>query len=72
MASYRRDHHWAFAQGAGQQFAKEGDITLMRATRECTTHISERREPSCIQVHVFRFNAYDSFTLGFGLMRTFK
>ena len=72
MVSYRPHHHWAFTLGAGQEFAKEGDLLLLRAGTEYTIHLGGPWETSGSLAYDFRFDAYDSWTLGIGITRTFK
>jgi len=72
MVSYRPHHHWAFTLGAGQEFAKEGDLLLMRAGTEYTIHLSGAWESSGSLAYDFRFDAYDSWMLGIGITRTFQ
>ena len=72
MASYRPHHHWAFTGGAGAEFAKEGDLFLMRAGTEYTIHLGGPWETSGSFAYDFRFDAYDSYTLGIGITRTFR
>jgi hypothetical protein len=72
MTTYRPHEHWAFMLGAGAEFAKEGNLFLMRAGTEYTIHLSGAWETSGSLAYDFRTNAYDSWTLGFGVTRTFK
>lgn len=72
MVSYRPHHHWAFTLGGGQEFAKEGDLLLMRAGAEHTIHLGGPWETSGSLAYDFRFDAYDSWTLGIGITRTFR
>ena len=71
MATYRPHHHWAFILGAGEEFAEEGNLFLMRAGTEYAVHLSGAWETSGSLAYDFRFNAYDSFTLGVGLTHAF-
>ncbi|MFN9325685.1 MAG: hypothetical protein ACK6A5_09885, partial [Flavobacteriales bacterium] len=64
--------HWAFTLGAGHEFAKEGELLLMRAGTEYTIHLGGPWETSGSLAYDFRFDAYDSWTLGIGITRTFK
>jgi hypothetical protein len=72
MFTYRPHHHWAFALGGGAEFAKEGDLFLMRAGTEYTIHLGGPWETSGSLAYDIRFDAYDSWTLGIGITRTFK
>lgn len=72
MATYRPHTHFAFTLGAGQEFAKEGDLALMRAGVEYAIHLGGHWETSGSLAYDFRFNAYDSWTLGIGVTRTFR
>ena len=71
MATFRPHEHWAFTLGAGEEFAKEGNLTLMRAGVEYSIHLSGAWETSGSFAYDLRFNAYDSYTYGFGVMRRF-
>ncbi|MEZ4739840.1 MAG: hypothetical protein R2818_10940 [Flavobacteriales bacterium] len=71
MASYRPHEHWSFILGMGEEFAKEGNLTLMRAGMEYSIHLSGAWETSGSFAYDFRFDAYDSFTFGFGVARRF-
>ncbi len=72
MVSYRPHHHWAFTAGAGEEFAKEGNLVLMRAGTEYTIHLGGAWETSGSLAYDIRFDAYDSWTIGIGVTRTFK
>lgn len=72
MASFRPHHHWAVTLGAGAEFAQEGDLFLMRAGTEYTIHLGGPWETSGSFAYDFRSNAYDSYTLGIGITRTFR
>ena len=71
MATFpSQHHHWAFVLGAGEEFAKEGNLFLVRAT-EYTVHLSGAWETSGSATYDFRFDAYDSVMLAFGVTRVF-
>jgi hypothetical protein len=72
MATYRPHEHLAFTLGAGQEFAQEGNLPLARAGVEYTIHLGGPWETSGSFAYDFRFNAYDSYTLGIGITRTFR
>ena len=72
MFTYRPHHHWAFALGGGQEFAEEGNLPLVRAGVEYTIHLGGAWETSGSLAYDFRFDAYDSWTLGIGITRTFQ
>ena len=71
MATFRPHHHLAFILGAGEELAKEGNLFLVRAGAEYSIHISGPWETSGSLAYDFRFNAYDSWTLAFGIARGF-
>lgn len=71
MLSYRPHEHWSFILGMGEEFAKEGNLTLMRAGVEYSIHLSGAWETSGSFAYDFRFDAYDSYTFGFGVARRF-
>lgn len=72
MLSYRPHHHWAFILGGGIEFAKEENLALVRAGTEYTIHLGGPWETSGSLAYDFRFDAYDSYTLGIGVTRVFK
>ncbi|MCC7501494.1 MAG: hypothetical protein IT229_03130 [Flavobacteriales bacterium] len=72
MATYRPFEHWAFTLGGGMEFAKEEDLALLRAGTEYTIHLGGPWETSGSLAYDFRMNAYDSWTLGLGITRTFR
>ena len=72
MATYRPHEHWAFTLGGGVELAKEEDLALIRAGTEYTIHLGGPWETSGSLAYDFRLNAYDSWTLGLGITRTFR
>lgn len=71
MASFRPRHHFTFLGGAGAEFAPEGDLFLLRGAVEYTIHLGSSWETAGSLTYDARFDAYDSWTLGIGLTRTF-
>jgi len=72
ILTYRPHHHWAFALGGGQEFAEEGNLPLVRAGLEYTIHLVGHWETSGSFAYDFRFDAFDSYTLGIGISRVFR
>ncbi|MBL7982551.1 MAG: hypothetical protein JNL52_12165 [Flavobacteriales bacterium] len=71
MATYRPGEHWSFILGAGQEFAKEQDLFLLRAGLEYSMHLGGVWETSASLAYDARFDAYDSWMLGIGITRMF-
>jgi len=72
MVSWRPGKHLSILLGGGQEFAKEGDLPLMRAGAEYTIHLGGALGTSGSFAYDFRFDAYDSYTLGIGIARLFR
>lgn len=71
MLTWRPGHHWSILLGVGREFAKEHDLSLARAGVEYTTPIHGAWELVASLAYDFRFEAYDSYTLGVGVARRF-
>jgi hypothetical protein len=72
MVSWKPRKHVSMLLGCGEEFAKEGDLFLMRAGVEYTIHLGGAWETSGSFAYDFRFNAYDSYTFGIGVTHTFR
>jgi len=72
MASWRPHQHWSFIAGAGAEFAREGDLFLLRGGAEYTIHLGGAWETAGSLAYDARLNAYDSWTIGIGVVRTFR
>lgn len=67
MLTWRPQHHWSFLLGGGCEFAREEDLLLARAAAEFTTPIHGAWELVASLAYDFRFDTYDSYTLGVGV-----
>lgn len=71
MGIYKPTKHSSFLFGMGAEFAKEENLVLNRIGYEWGTEIGENWELGLSFNYDFRWNAYDSYTLGFGISRVF-
>ncbi|MBK0369724.1 hypothetical protein [Flavobacterium agrisoli] len=69
MGIYKPTKHSSFLFGMGAEFAKEENLVLNRVGYEWSTEIGEKWELGLSFNYDFRWNAYDSYTLGFGISR---
>ncbi|MHA3788890.1 hypothetical protein ACX0HA_11810 [Flavobacterium hauense] len=72
MGLYKPTKHSTFLLGAGAEFAKEENLFLNRLGYEWGTEIDETWEVGFSLNYDFRWNAYDSYTLGFGISHNFR
>jgi hypothetical protein len=69
MGFFKPTHHWNFGLGLGGEFAKEENYFLTRATVEYGAEISKGWEVFGAVQYDFRWNAYDSWTIGIGISK---
>ncbi len=69
MGIYKPTKHSNFMFGMGAEFAKEENLVLNRLGYEWTTEIGHEWEIGFSFNYDFRWNAYDSYTLGFGISK---
>ncbi|MGL2963429.1 hypothetical protein ACSVH2_06380 [Flavobacterium sp. RSB2_4_14] len=69
MGIYKTSRHWAFLLGFGEEFAKEENLTFTRAGIEYGAEISAGWEVFGSFNYDFKWNAYDSWTLGIGIAK---
>jgi hypothetical protein len=69
MGFFKPNHHWNFGLGLGGEFAKEEDYFLTRAAIEYGAEISKGWEVFGALQYDFRWNAYDTWTIGIGISR---
>ncbi|WP_336515354.1 hypothetical protein [Pollutibacter soli] len=62
--------HWKFGLGAGAEFAKEATYFLNRAAVEYGQEFGKGWEVFCSLQYDFRWNAYDTWTIGLGISKT--
>ncbi len=70
MGIYKPTKHSSFMLGMGVEFAKEENLVLTRAGYEWGTELGKKWELSFSFNYDFRWDAYDSYTLGFGIARS--
>ncbi len=72
VATWRPHHHWAMLLGPGMELAPEENFGLMRLGVEFSTPLANHNwEFLATAQYDFRFDAYDTFMLGFGIARLF-
>ena len=69
MGICKVNQHWAFLLGIGEEFAKERNLTLTRAGTEYGAEISNNWEILGTVNYDFKWNAYDSWGIGIGVVR---
>jgi len=68
---YKLDEHWSFLLGMGGEFAKEEDFLLTRAGVEYGYELPKGWEIFGSLGYDFKWNAYDTWTIGIGIGRSF-
>ena len=71
MGFYKPWEHWSFGLGAGAEFAKEENYFLNRAAVEYGVEIRNGWEVAGSLQYDFRWNAYDTWTIGLGILKSF-
>ncbi len=66
---FKPTKHSSFLLGAGAEFAAEENLFLNRVGYEWGTEISGKWELGLSFCYDFRWNAYDSYTIGIGVSR---
>jgi hypothetical protein len=69
MGVFKPTHHWGFGLGVGGEFAKEENYMLTRAGVEYVAEISKGWEVFGAIQYDFRWDAYDTWTLGLGISK---
>lgn len=72
MGMYKASEHWSFLLGMGGEFAKEENFVLTRAGIEYGHEIINGWEVSANLGYDFKWNAYDTWTIGLGISKSFK
>ncbi|ULQ52872.1 hypothetical protein [Flavihumibacter fluvii] len=70
MGIYKLNHHWGFGFGVGGEFAKEENYLLSRAAVEYGAEIRNGWEVFGVLQYDFRWNAYDTWTIGLGISKS--
>ncbi|WP_264537564.1 hypothetical protein [Flavobacterium sp. N1736] len=71
MGIYKLNDHWSFLLGMGGEFAKEEDFLLTRAGVEYGYEINSGWEVLGSIGYDFKWNAYDTWTIGIGIAKNF-
>lgn len=71
MGFYKPTEHWSFGLGMGGEFAKEEDYVLNRLAVEYAVEIRKGWEVAGSLQYDFRWNAYDTWTVGLGISKSF-
>lgn len=69
MGLYKPNHHWTFLFGAGMEYAKEETFFLNRAGAEYAAELRNGWEVFGALNYDFRWNAYDTWTIGLGVSK---
>ncbi|RFM27329.1 hypothetical protein DXN05_14980 [Deminuibacter soli] len=68
---FKPTEHWSFGLGLGGEFAKEEDYYLTRFAVEYGTPIRKGWEVFGVFQYDFRWDAYDTWTIGLGISKAF-
>jgi hypothetical protein len=71
MGSFMPSENWSFSLGLGGEFSKEEDYVLNRLAAEYGADIRNGWEVAASLQYDFRWNAYDTWTIGLGLSKAF-
>lgn len=71
MGIYKPCRHFSFLLGMGGEFAKEENFVLTRAGMEYGAEIRNGWEVSGNLSYDFKWNAYDTWTIGIGIAKSF-
>ncbi len=69
MASFKPKEHFNFLFGAGGEFAHEANYFLIRVGAEYVYHLSKTMEINACIANDLKVNAYNSWTIGFGITK---
>lgn len=72
MGIYKLNDHWNFLLGMGGEFAKEENFLLTRAGIEYGYEITNGWEVLGNIGYDFKWNAYDTWTIGIGIAKNFS
>jgi len=70
MGIYKANHHWNFLFGMGGEFAKEENFVINRLGIEYAAELHKGWEVFGTFGYDFRWNAYDTWTLGIGIAKS--
>ncbi|MEX6689767.1 hypothetical protein QTN47_19835 [Danxiaibacter flavus] len=71
IGMYKPTEHWTFGLGLGGEFAKEENYFLSRLSAEYGVEIRNGWEVFGALQYDFRWNAYDTWTIGLGILKAF-
>lgn len=71
MGFYKPTEHWNLGLGMGGEFAKEGNYWLNRIAVEYSVGIKNGWEVFGVFQYDLRWSAYDTWTLGLGISKSF-
>lgn len=71
MGFYKPTPHWSLGLGMGGEFAKEENYVLNRIAAEYGVEIRKGWEVAGSLQYDFRWQAYDTWTIGLGISKTF-
>ncbi len=71
MGIYKANRHWNFLLGAGGEFEREENFVLTRVGAEFSEELPKGWEVLGSFSYDFRWNAYDTWTLGIGIAKSF-
>lgn len=63
--------HWSIMLGGGAEFAHTGNLFLVRLGMERAWHLGDNWELVAMITDDLKFNAYNSWALGLGVVRSF-
>ncbi|HRI19505.1 MAG TPA: hypothetical protein PLA68_01065 [Panacibacter sp.] len=69
MVSFKPGHHFNYMLGPGGEFAKEGNLFLIRIGVEYECHISKGWELNAVITNDYKVNAYNSWSIGLGITK---
>jgi hypothetical protein len=70
MAMYKPGRHWSFGLGMGGEFAEGENYVLTRAAVEYGVELPSNWEVGAGIQYDFRWEAYDTWTIGIGFIKT--
>jgi hypothetical protein len=72
IAFYKPTERWSFGLGAGAEFEQEENFFLNRAAVEYAVEIRKGWEVYGVVQYDIRWKAYDTFSVGLGIGKTFR
>jgi len=72
MAIYKPGQHWSYLLGMGGEFAKEENFVLTRVGVEYAVELPKDWEILGNVGYDLRWTAYDTWTIGIGIAKSFR